>query len=79
MDLASGQSEFFSDLWNFFNLTPYNAQIRLYKPRRPKVFSMWNHHKWLSWLFLLHLNTVTYDMGIFFSAVSDSLSSDSDV
>ena len=33
----------------------YNL-IFLYRPQDEK-FSLWNHHKWLSWLFPLHLNT----------------------
>ena len=36
----------------------HNDEIFLYKPwNRKGFFSIWNHHKWLSQLFLIHLNT----------------------
>ena len=43
-------------------LNSNNAELFLYKPWKPKVFSIWNHHKCLSFLFPLHLNT--YVMGL---------------
>ena len=39
------------------HVDPYNAKIFLSDPWRPMFFSIWNHHKCLSQLFLLHLNT----------------------
>ena len=40
-----------------------SAEIALitYKPWRC-VFSIWNHPKWLSWLFMIHLNTYVMDL-----------------
>ena len=38
---------------------PYSAEIFLYKPWRPKGFSIWNHHKCLSYLFPVHFNPLT--------------------
>ena len=44
-------------------LDPYSAEFVLYKPWRPKVFPIWNHHiKCFSQLFLVHLNN--YAMGL---------------
>ena len=37
---------------------PYNAEIYVYKPWRPKGFAISNHHKCLSYIFPLHLNTM---------------------
>ena len=37
-------------------------EICFYKPQGPVSFSMCNHHKYLSQLFLIHLNT--YAMGV---------------
>ena len=44
-------------------LTLKALKLYLWKPWRPKVFfSIWNHHKCLSQLFMIHLNT--YVMGL---------------
>ena len=43
-------------------INPYNADIFMYKPWRPKGFLIWNHHKCLSQLFPINLNT--YVMGL---------------
>ena len=43
-------------------LYPWRAGIFLYKAWMQKFFSIWNHHKCLTSLFLIHLNT--YVMGL---------------
>ena len=39
------------------NTNPKSAEIFVYKPWRTKGFLIWNRRKYLSQLFLLHLNT----------------------
>ena len=43
-------------------INPYNTDIFLYKPWRPKGFSICNYHKCISYVYPLHLNT--YLMGL---------------
>ena len=38
---------------------PYNTELFLYKF---KILKICNHHKWLSYLLLLHLNTYVMDL-----------------
>ena len=57
-------------------INPLNAEIIVFKPWRPKGFSIWNHHKYLSKLFLNHFNTYV----IYFFQCGDRLyTSESDV
>ena len=41
---------------------PYNAEIVSYKVWTPKVFSILSHHKCISQLFPLYLNTYVKDL-----------------
>ena len=46
--------------WTSFlilNLSPYNAELFCINHGDQKFFPTWNHHKSLSYLFLIHLNT----------------------
>ena len=43
--------------WTNLKLNPYNAEFFFIKRGDQRVYSIWNHHKCLSYLILIHLNT----------------------